>query len=121
MICIDIRQSDSMLASMDIQGIILIRNISNLNDADTVLHKITSVPKEVDTFAKVLFNCEKPGAEAELIVIVTDTVIFMDVEGRHTDTHQHNSKFISLQMDNSALLDNNLIYKLLALNLSCFE
>ena len=52
-LCADIRASDSLLASMDIQGTVLIRN---LNDPETILSTITSIPKEVVDYARVLFN-----------------------------------------------------------------
>ena len=71
-ICMDIRPSDSMLVSMDIQGTIIVRSIKTLEEAENVLFKITSIPKEVDSFAKILFNCEKPGDEKELIAIVNE-------------------------------------------------
>lgn len=61
-----------MLASMDIKGTVLIRNIKNLQEAETVLHNITSIPKELDSFVKILFNAEKPGDEKVLIVIINE-------------------------------------------------
>lgn len=71
-ICADIRASDSLLASMDIKGVIYIRRISNLSEAETVLYTINSIPKDMDTFAKVLFNYAKPGDEKEVLVILND-------------------------------------------------
>jgi WD40 repeat protein len=52
-LCADIRGSDSLLCTMDIKGTILVRN---LNDPETVLYTINSVPKEVEDFARVVFN-----------------------------------------------------------------
>ena len=78
-ICADIRHSDSMLASMDIQGTVYIRCIKNLSDAENILYTITSIPKEVDNFAKIIFNQEKRGDEKELIVIINDQAITMDI------------------------------------------
>jgi hypothetical protein len=47
-ICIDVRPSDGMFASMDVTGTVYIRSIANLQEADTVLQTITTIPKEVD-------------------------------------------------------------------------
>ena len=60
-----------MLASMDLQGTVYIRNISTLEQAETVLYTITSVPKEVEDFAKVLFNSSIQNKK-ELLVIIND-------------------------------------------------
>lgn len=69
-ICADVRNEDSMLASMDITGIIHVRNIKDLSDAETILYTLNSIPKEIDDFSRVLFNFERPGCETELIVII---------------------------------------------------
>jgi hypothetical protein len=52
-VCADVRAADSLLASMDIQGTVLVRS---LNDPETILHTISSIPKEVEDFARILFN-----------------------------------------------------------------
>lgn len=70
-ICADIRSHDSILASMDIQGTIYIRYIKNLSDAETILYSITSIPKEVDYYAKILFNHEKKGDEKNFLFLLT--------------------------------------------------
>jgi hypothetical protein len=56
-ICADIRVADGLLMSMDIQGTVLIRSLA---DPETVLHTITSIAKEVEDFARVLFNSQRP-------------------------------------------------------------
>ena len=78
----DIRQSDSLLATMDIQGTVLIRNISRDGDHDNVLYTITSVPKDVDDVARIIFNSERPDDEGELIVMINDQVLLLDIQGR---------------------------------------
>ena len=70
---------------MDIQGTVYIRCIKNLSEAENILYTITSIPKEVDNFAKILFNHEKKGDERELLVVINDQVITMDIMGRHID------------------------------------
>ena len=81
----DIRPSDSMLASMDIQGTVYIRCIKNLNDAETILQTITSIPKDVEDYAKIIFNSERPEDEGELLVLINDQVIVLDIQGRQID------------------------------------
>ena len=66
-VCADIRGADSLLASMDIQGIVLIRS---LNDPETVLHTISSVPKEEQDFARILFNSQRPQSDGCLIILI---------------------------------------------------
>jgi len=78
-IAADIRSSDSMLVTMDIQGTIFVRCIANLEDAETVLYTITSIPKDVEDLAKILFNSEKQGAECELLVLINDQVISLSI------------------------------------------
>jgi len=68
-----------MLASMDILGIIHLRNITDLADAETILFTINSIPKEMDDFARVLFNHEKPGSEAEILVFINEVLMAVDI------------------------------------------
>ena len=84
--CADIRKTDNMLASMDILGIIHLRNITDLADAETILFTINSVPKEMDDFARVFFNHEKPGSEAEILILINDVLMALDIQGRQIDS-----------------------------------
>ena len=81
-VALDIR-SDGMLASMDIQGIIYVRNIS---DPESVLFMINSVPKEAEDMGRLLFNSEHQGDERELLVVINDQLICVDLHGRQIDS-----------------------------------
>lgn len=117
-ICVDIRPSDSMLASMDIQGTVLVRSIANLQDAETVLYTITSIPKEVDSFAKVVFNWARPNDDKELLVLINEQVIAIALDGRHLDSYNFNCKFLALHVDNTSVLDNKFLYKMMVINIT---
>ena len=75
----DIRPMDSLLATMDISGTILIRSIQTLQDAENVLYTINSLPKEIKEMAKVLFNKERAGDEAEILVLIGDQLMVLDI------------------------------------------
>lgn len=45
-IAASIREKDSLLATMDLQGVILVRSIADLGEADQVLYSISTIPKE---------------------------------------------------------------------------
>ena len=100
-----------MLASMDALGTIHVRCIANLTDAETVLYTITSVPKEVDDFARLFFNSQRQGHQIELLVLLNDQVIAMDCNGNQLESASVDAGSL-LAQENSAVLDNRLLYKL---------
>ena len=104
----DIRH-DGMLASMDIQGTIYVRNIA---DPETVLFMINSVPKEPEDLGRLLFNSERQGDERELLVVINDQIINVDFTGRHID-----SVSTSVSTDVCQIMDNKFLYRLLIANI----
>ena len=71
-----------MFLSMDIQGTVLIRSLKDLANAETVLFTINNIPKDVDDYAKILMNAEKPDAEGEIILLINDEMMLLDIQGR---------------------------------------
>ena len=111
-VCADVRAADNLLASMDIQGTVLIRS---LNDPETVLHTITSIPKEVEDFARILFNNQRPVSDGALIAVINGQIMLMDLSGRQSDADTVKEEMKLLKVDNSAVIDNKFLYKLLCL------
>ena len=66
---------------MDIQGTVLVRSLKDLSNAETVLFTISSIPKDVDDYAKILMNSEKPDAEGEIIVFINDQMMLLNIQG----------------------------------------
>jgi len=75
----DIRACDGMFLSMDIQGTVLIRSLRDLANAETILFTINSIPKDVDDYAKILMNAEKPDAEGEIILLINEEMMLLDL------------------------------------------
>lgn len=69
-VCADVRHCDSLLASMDIQGTILIRSIKDLKDAEVILYTISTIPKDVEEYARLIFNGQIPDSEGELLILI---------------------------------------------------
>ena len=111
-VCADVRAADSLLASMDIQGTVLVRS---LQDPETILHTITSIPKEVEDFARILFNNQRPVSDGALIAVINGQIMLMDLSGRQSDADTVKEEMKLLQVDNSAVIDNKFLYKLLCL------
>jgi len=119
--CADIRKHDSFLASMDINGTCYIRSIANLQDAETILYTITSIPKDVDDYARILMNNEMPNAEGELLVVINDQILVLDINGRQVDSLQidldkNEGKAELLSLQYVPVLDNKFLYKLVCNN-----
>lgn len=75
----DIRPSDGLFASMDIQGTVLIRSLKDLSDAESVLYVINTIPKDVEDYSKILLNVERADIEGEIIVLINDQLILLDI------------------------------------------
>jgi len=71
-----------MFISMDIQGNAIVRSLKDLEHAETILFTINCIPKEVDDYAKILMNAEKPDSEGELILLINDEILLLDIQGR---------------------------------------
>lgn len=109
-----------MLASMDITGIIHVRNIKDLSDAETILYTLNSIPKEIDDFSRVLFNSERPGCETELLVIIQDQLLALDMQGRQMDSTSISGEHVMLSVNNMAAMDNRFIYMMIVRELTSF-
>lgn len=109
-----------MLASMDILGIVHIRCIADLAEAETILYTINSIPKEMDNFARVFFNNQKLGSEAEILVLINDVLMALDIQGRQIDSTVIRDEHTLLKVDNSSILDNDFIYQMLCKDLQIF-
>lgn len=68
-VCADIRASDAIMASMDLQGTIYIRS---MEDPETVLYTITDIPKGPDDYARLLLNIERPQDESVVILLLNN-------------------------------------------------
>jgi len=111
----DLRPSDSMLATMDIQGTVLIRCVKRDSDIDSVLYTITSLPKDVDDVAKVIFNRERPEDEGELLVLVNDQILLLDLNGRQLDSITTPKNCSVLELENYPVMDADFIYRVLCM------
>jgi hypothetical protein len=84
-----------------------------LNDAETIIQTITSIPKDVEDYAKIIFNSERPEDEGELLVLINDQVIVLDIQGRQIDAAPIQEQHSLLKIDNMSVLNNGFIYQLL--------
>jgi len=83
-----------------------------------VLYTITSVPKELEDIAKVLFNSEKMGADAELVVLINDQVIALNIQGSQLDSASVTKETKLLLPEFSQVLDNKFLYKIIGQGVS---
>ena len=107
-----------MLASMDANGTVFIRCISEKADPEVVLYTITSIPQDQGDYARVLMNAEMPNSEGELLVVVNDQVLVLDMSGRQVasmaiDDEVEDGRGQLLALEYVPILDNKFLYKLL--------
>ena len=82
-VCADIRKSDGLLATMDLQGTILIRSLNEEDsDPEQTLHHITDIPKGPDDYARFILNQELGGSSNQVILLLNDQIIIFDLQGR---------------------------------------
>ena len=81
-VCADVRHCDSLLASMDIQGTIYIRSIKDLKDAETILYTISSIPKDAEDYARLVFNGQMPDSDGEILILINGVALLMNVNGK---------------------------------------
>mmetsp|Transcript_8665 Transcript_8665/g.14691 ORF Transcript_8665/g.14691 Transcript_8665/m.14691 type:complete len:155 (+) Transcript_8665:2361-2825(+) len=110
----DIREKDGLLATMDLQGIILLRRISGPGaEPDVVLHTIDTIPKELNDYGRLVLNAERMDDEGELIILLNDQLILVASSGRQIDAICVSSEHQFLQADTTSVIDSKLLYKAL--------
>lgn len=91
-----------------------------MDDAETILYTINSIPKDIDDYARIFLNSERPDDEGELFLLINDQLIILDIQGRQIDTTLITDEMNLLKASNTTVLDTKFIYKLVCLNLKDF-
>ena len=62
-----------------------------------------------------MFNNQRPVSDGALIAVINGQIMLMDLSGRQSDADTVKEEMKLLQVDNSAVIDNKFLYKLLCL------